>query len=89
MTGDNSIIAFRSVKNSDGRLPALAGGAYVTTNEITELAISAYRTQGKFARLDLSTLPLLPIKVAFAGDAVEFAGMFLNAGYELAKAYGR
>lgn len=62
MVGDQSIVGLRTVRDAHGRYAMLTGGVYGTTNEIINKAKKAYRRQGKWARLELDSLPLLPLR---------------------------
>jgi len=68
MCRDRSILGLRTVQDSRGRFPMVAGGVYVTTEEITIQAEHAFREQGKWATLYLPELPLLPMEFMWAED---------------------
>lgn len=65
MYRDRSIIGLRTVEDSEGRLPLVTGGVYVTTHEITRQAEEAFKEQGKWAKLYLDKLPLFPMEFAW------------------------
>jgi hypothetical protein len=71
MIRDRSVIGLRTARDSKGRLPLVLDGVYVTTEEITRAAEEAFHKQGKWARLDVETLPLFPLRFAGGEGGVE------------------
>ena len=62
MYRNKSIAGLQTVQDSEGRHPVVTSGVYVTTSEITQQAEAAFEEQGKWAKLYLDRLPLLPIQ---------------------------
>jgi len=66
MYKDQSILGLTTFQDSRGRFPIVTNGVYVTTKEITRQAERAFNEHGKWARLYLDQLPLLPMEFMLA-----------------------
>ena len=80
MYRDRSILGLRTVQDSLGRYPIVTNGVYVTTAEITIQAQRAFDAHGKWTRLYLDKLPLLPMEFMWAeeGPDMEYHIIFLQ-----------
>lgn len=68
-----SLIGLKNIEDLDGRLHLVKGGVYTTTKAITTAAELAFRTKGKWARLDVDDLPLLPTRLIGSEHFSEYA----------------
>jgi hypothetical protein len=68
MYRDRSILGLRTLQDSQGRLPIITSGVYVTTKEITTQAEQAFIKHGKWTTLHLERLPLLPMEFMWAEE---------------------
>jgi hypothetical protein len=77
MEENPSLLGLRTVRDSQGRHPLVTGGAYATSQLITTAAEAAYAQQGKWARLDVetipgvTTLPLYPLKFVYQKHGIQ------------------
>jgi hypothetical protein len=68
MYRNRSILGLRTLQDSRGCYPMITGGVYVTTTEITIQAEQAFKKQGKWTKLHLERLPLLPLELIWSED---------------------
>lgn len=68
MWRQRSLIGLRNFRDLAGRLPLVKGGVYTTNKAITLAAEAAFKAQGKWARLDVEDLPLLPTRLIGTDD---------------------
>ena len=85
MHGTPSLVALRTVVDSQGRFPLVIGGIYSTSVEIKNQAVEAYRNirqaygPGVFASINAGYLPVLPLHQGFSTqDQLNFAAEFVN-----------
>ena len=76
MEGSRSILALKTVKDSNGRFPFILGGTYGTTKAITDAAERCYESQGDWPRLDLESiganrLPVSPRRFIYQEQGFE------------------
>ncbi|HTE58633.1 MAG TPA: hypothetical protein VK694_07905 [Verrucomicrobiae bacterium] len=62
LTDNHSMLALRTVQDDAGNLPLVIGGVYIPGREVVEQAEAAAAQQGKWARIELDTLEVRPLR---------------------------
>lgn len=62
LTDNHSMLALRTVQDDAGNVPLVIGGVYIPEREIVEQAEAAAAQQGKWARIELDTLDVRPLR---------------------------
>lgn len=70
MTGRNSMMALKNVKNTAGNLVLVAGGVYVPRQSVVDKAKATFAADGKWSHITLDELSVRPLR--FAGAANEW-----------------
>ncbi len=68
MVGEHSLLALKNIKDSNQKLPLVAGGVYVPRKEIVDKAKAIFVSQGKWAHMDLDKLRVRPLRFLNIGE---------------------
>ena len=79
MTGHRSMLALRSVRDEQGKLPLVVGGVYVPRQELAAQAEAAFEEQGKWAHLELDELAVRPLRFLDVREAKDITSLAQTA----------
>jgi len=79
MKGDKSILALKTIIDAEGKTTMTSGQVYAATVDTTRMAIKAFASQGKWAKLYLDSIQITYVSQLFSSLVAENISKILSS----------